>query len=61
MASVASQLIQEFTAHAQRDSLEDAREICADGIYFPNNLSKCIYTYSVGSRKFTTSFYNSTF
>jgi len=38
MASVASQLIQEVTAHAQRDSLEDAREICADGTYFPNNL-----------------------
>ena len=38
MASVASQLIQEVTAHAQSDSLEDAREICADGTYFPNNL-----------------------
>ena len=38
MASVASQLIEEVTAHAQRDSLEDAREICADGTYFPNNL-----------------------
>ena len=38
MASVASQLIGEVTAHAQNDSLEDAREICADGIYFPNNL-----------------------
>ena len=38
MASVASQLIEEVTAHAQNDSLEDAREICADGIYFPNNL-----------------------
>jgi len=35
---VASQLIQEVTAHAQSDSLEDAREICADGTYFPNNL-----------------------
>jgi len=22
----------------QSDSLEDAREICADGTYFPNNL-----------------------
>ena len=40
MASVASQLIQEVTAHAQSDSLEDAREICADGTYFPNNLRK---------------------
>jgi len=38
MTSVASQLIEEFTAHAQGDSLKDAREICADGTYFPNNL-----------------------
>ena len=38
MASVASQLIEEVTTHAQSDSLEDAREICADGTYFPNNL-----------------------
>ena len=38
MASVASQLIQEVTARAQSDSLEDAREICADGTYFQNNL-----------------------
>jgi len=38
MAIVASQLIEEVTAHAQSDSLEDAREICADGTYFPNNL-----------------------
>ena len=38
MASVASQLIAEVTAHAQSDSLEDAREICADGTYLPNNL-----------------------
>ena len=38
MASVASQLIEEVTAHAQSDSLENAREICADGTYFPNNL-----------------------
>ena len=38
MASVASQLIEEVNAHAQSDSLEDAREICADGTYFPNNL-----------------------
>ena len=38
MASVASQLLEEVTAHAQSDSLEDAREICADGTYFPNNL-----------------------
>jgi len=40
MASVASQLIEEVTAHAQSDSLEDVREICADGTYFPNNLRK---------------------
>ena len=38
MVSVASQLIEEVTAHAQSDSLKDAREICADGTYFPNNL-----------------------
>jgi len=38
MASVASQLIEEVAAHAQSDSLEDARVICADGTYFPNNL-----------------------
>jgi len=38
MASVASQLIDEVTAHAQSDSLEDARQMCADGTYFPNNL-----------------------
>jgi len=38
MASVTSHLIEEVTAHAQSDNLEDAREICADGAYFPNNL-----------------------
>ena len=38
MASVASQLIEEVTAHAQSDSLEDARGICRGGTYFPNNL-----------------------
>ena len=38
MASVPSQLVEEVTAHAQRDSLEDAREICVDGTYFANNL-----------------------
>jgi hypothetical protein len=36
--SVASQLIEEVTGHAQSDSLEDVREICADGTYFPNDL-----------------------
>jgi len=38
MVSVASQLIGEVTAHVQSDSLEDARELCADGTYFLNNL-----------------------
>jgi len=38
MASVASQLIEEVTAHAQSDGLEDARETCAEDTYFPNNL-----------------------
>jgi len=38
MASVASQLIKEVTTHAQNYSPEDAREICADGTYVPNNL-----------------------
>ena len=38
MASVASLLTQDVIAHAQSASLEDAREICADGTYFPNNL-----------------------
>jgi len=41
MVSVASQLTEEVTAHAQSDSLEDAREIFADGTYFPNNLRTC--------------------
>jgi hypothetical protein len=30
-------LMEEVTAHAQSDSLEDAREICAEVIYFLNN------------------------
>ena len=38
MGPIASQLIEEVSAHAQSDSLEDAREICADGTYFPKNL-----------------------
>jgi len=46
MASVASQLIEEITAHAQSDSLEDARGICADGTYFPNNLRRRLSVYS---------------
>ena len=45
MASVVSQLIEEVTAHAQSDSFEDAREICADGTYFPNKLRVYIYIY----------------
>jgi len=40
MVSVASQLIEEVTAHVQSDSLEDAREIWADGTYFPNKRRK---------------------
>ena len=40
MASVASQLLEEVTAHAQSDSLDDAREICAYGTYLPNNLRR---------------------
>jgi len=40
MASVSSQLVEEVTAHAQSDSLDDAREICADGTYFLNNLRR---------------------
>jgi len=40
MASVASQLIEEATAHAQSDSLEDVRELCTDGTYFLNNLRR---------------------
>jgi len=52
MASVASQLINEVTAHAQNDSLEEAREICADGTYFPNNLHNigvnlCFFYYAL--------------
>jgi len=38
MPSVTSQLIEEVAAYAQSDSLKDAREICVDGTYFPNNL-----------------------
>ena len=46
MASVASHLLEVVTVHAHSDSLEDAREICADGTYFPNNqriFSLCNY------------------
>jgi len=34
MASVAPQLIEEVTGHAQSDSIEDAREICTDILTF---------------------------
>ena len=51
MAYVASQLIEGVTAHAQSDNLENAREICADGTYFPNNLRilimKVVLTYII--------------
>jgi len=48
MVPVASQLVEEVTAHDQSDSLEDAREICADGTYFPNNLRNiCLSTLTV--------------
>ena len=50
MASVASQLIEEVTAHVQSDSLEDAREICADGTYFPNNVRNNITKYDTTLR-----------
>ena len=45
MAPVASQLIEEVTAHAQSDSQENARDICADGTYFPNNLHSYLKTH----------------
>jgi len=35
---VASQLIDQVTAHAQSDILSDAQDIYEDGSYFPNNL-----------------------
>ena len=60
MASVACQLIQEVTAHAQSDSLEDAREICADGTYFPNNLRifNKVYTPSFFTKCYLLHFYH---
>ena len=51
MASVASQLIEEVTAHAQSDNLEDAREICADGTYFPNNLRTYVFCTTLTTKK----------
>ena len=53
MASEASQLIEEVTALAQSDSLEDAREICADGTYFLNNLCMNAITGVYWCRQFT--------
>jgi len=53
MVSVASQLIEEVTAHAQKDSLEEAREICADGTYFPNNLLTSFLEASISQCGFT--------
>ena len=50
MASVSSQLIEEVTAHAQSDSLEDVRDICADGIYSPNNLRNIIQMWEIQLR-----------
>ena len=44
MAYVA--LIEEVTAHAQSDGLEDARETCAEGTYFPNNLRILLLVYT---------------
>jgi hypothetical protein len=40
MVSVASQLTEEVTAHVQSDSLEDTRDICAEGASLPNKLRK---------------------
>jgi len=45
MASGACQLVDEVTAHAQSNRLEDAREIRPDGTYFPKNLCMYIYIY----------------
>jgi len=53
MASVASQLKEGVTAHAQSDGLEDAREICADGTYFPNNLRNVNNTLACNMEQFT--------
>jgi len=47
MASVDYQLIEEVTAHAQSDYLEDARVICTDGTYFPNNLRTWNLCYNI--------------
>ena len=56
MASVASQLIEAVTAHAQSDSLKDAREICADGTYFLNNLHMFVHNILLLSSYFRLQF-----
>ena len=57
MASVAFQLLEEVTAHAQSDSLEDAREICAGGTYFSNNLRKILPQKPTGLQLVFPAFY----
>jgi len=51
MASVVSQFIEEVTAHAQSDSLEDVGEICADGTYLPNKLCSLVLTHAMPRAK----------
>ena len=58
MASVTSHLIGEVTAHAQSDSLEDARDICADGTYFPNNLRTLFYVQVIRTNKLHNFYHN---
>ena len=58
MASVASQLIEEVTAHEQSDSLEDARVIYADGTYFQNNLRKITTRWLSKIRKWILDIYS---
>ena len=43
MASMASQLIAEVTAHAQSDSIEVSRQIYTNGTYFQSNLRTIIF------------------
>jgi len=47
MASVTSEIIGEVTANVQSNSLEDAREIRAEGTYFPDNLRILRFVYEV--------------
>jgi len=44
MVSVASQLIEEVSAHAQNDRLQDVQERGADSTYFLNNLRSSVTT-----------------